>query len=103
PPSGLHPAGPAGTLPDPRTRGAGGAAVPGRQVVRSVYRGVQAGLQQQRQRPRQPPGSERMTTIETVTAPRRKRRVFLWVFLAIQALFVAWLVTGLATVHTGPS
>ena len=36
-----------------------------------------------------------------VRAPRKKRRVFLWVFLAIQALFVIWLVTGLATVHTG--
>jgi hypothetical protein len=33
--------------------------------------------------------------------PRKKRRVFLWVFLAIQALFVVWLVAGLATTHTG--
>jgi hypothetical protein len=36
-----------------------------------------------------------------VRAPTKKRRVFLWVFLAIQALFVIWLVTGLATVQTG--
>jgi hypothetical protein len=36
--------------------------------------------------------------------PRRKRRrVFMWVFLAIQALFVLWLVVGLATVHAGPT
>ena len=28
--------------------------------------------------------------------PRRKRRVFLWVFLAIQALFLIWVITGLA-------
>ena len=31
--------------------------------------------------------------------PRKKRRVFLWVFLAIQALFVIWLITGIAGVH----
>jgi Protein of unknown function (DUF2510) len=35
-------------------------------------------------------------------SPRRKRRrVFMWVFLAVQALFVLWLVVGLATTHTG--
>jgi len=32
---------------------------------------------------------------------RRKRRIFLWVFLAIQAIFILWLVVGIATVHTG--
>lgn len=32
---------------------------------------------------------------------RKKRRVFMWIFLAIQALFVLWLVVGLATTHTG--
>jgi hypothetical protein len=35
--------------------------------------------------------------------PRRKRRIFLWVFLAIQAAFMLWIIVGLATVHTGPS
>jgi hypothetical protein len=35
--------------------------------------------------------------------PRKKRRVFLWVFLSIQALFILWLVVGLATTHTGPT
>lgn len=35
--------------------------------------------------------------------PRRKRRIFLWVFLAVQALFILWLVVGLATTHTGPT
>jgi hypothetical protein len=36
--------------------------------------------------------------------PRRKRRrIFMWVFLAIQALFLIWLVVGLATVQTGPT
>ena len=32
---------------------------------------------------------------------RRRRRVFLWVFLAIQALFLIWIITAVATVHTG--
>lgn len=36
-------------------------------------------------------------------ALRKRRRVFLWVFLAIQAIFIIWLVVGLATVHTGPT
>jgi len=35
--------------------------------------------------------------------PRKRRRVFLWVFLAIQALFVVWIITAAATVHTGPT
>ena len=33
---------------------------------------------------------------QPAAAPRRKRRVFLWVFLAIQALFVIWVITGAA-------
>lgn len=36
-------------------------------------------------------------------APRKRRRVFLWVFLGIQALFVIWIITAVATVHTGPT
>ena len=48
-----------------------------------------------------------MSTTQTETVPtatpRKKRRVFLWVFLTIQALFILWLVVGMATVHTGPS
>ena len=35
------------------------------------------------------------------TAPsRKKRRVFLWIFLAIQALFVVWIIAGSAS--SGP-
>ena len=34
-------------------------------------------------------------------APRRKRRVFLWVFLAIQVLFLIWIIAGAAS--SGPS
>jgi hypothetical protein len=36
-------------------------------------------------------------------APRRKKRIFLWVFLAIQALFIIWIIAGLATKPGGPS
>ena len=39
--------------------------------------------------------------IPATPSRRRKRRIFLWVFLIIQLLFVVWIVTGLATVHTG--
>jgi hypothetical protein len=34
---------------------------------------------------------------------RKRRRVFLWVFLAIQALFLIWIIVAVATVHTGPT
>jgi hypothetical protein len=49
-----------------------------------------------------------MTTMTNPPAPatapaRRKRRVFMWVFLAIQVLFLAWLIIGLVTIQTGPS
>lgn len=36
---------------------------------------------------------EQTTTTEAV-APRKKRRIFLWVFLAVQALFIIWLIAG---------
>jgi hypothetical protein len=36
--------------------------------------------------------------------PRKRRRVFMWVFFALQALFLIWLITGLVgTGHTAPS
>ena len=34
--------------------------------------------------------------------PRRKRRVFLWVFLAVQALFIIWLIVGISSA-SGPA
>lgn len=34
---------------------------------------------------------------QQTAAPRRTRRVFLWVFLTIQVLFIVWLIAGLAT------
>jgi hypothetical protein len=34
---------------------------------------------------------------QQAAAPRRKRRVFLWIFLAIQVLFIVWIIAGIAT------
>jgi len=37
-------------------------------------------------------------------APRKKRRVFLWFFLAIQLIFLVWIIVGAASAgHTEPS
>jgi hypothetical protein len=36
-------------------------------------------------------------------APRKRRRVFLWVFLAIQALFLIWIIAGVASKPGGPT
>ena len=35
--------------------------------------------------------------------PRKKRRVFLWVFLAIQVLFIVWIIAGAASGNPGVS
>ncbi|MDI3403839.1 hypothetical protein [Streptomyces cavernicola] len=34
--------------------------------------------------------------------PRKRRRVFLWVFLAIQLLFLVWVITGAASAGGTP-
>ena len=34
-------------------------------------------------------------------APRKRRRVFLWVFLTLQALFILWIVTGTLSSGSG--
>jgi hypothetical protein len=34
---------------------------------------------------------------------RKKRRVFLWVFLAVQAAFIIWIIAGLASHPAGPT
>jgi hypothetical protein len=39
----------------------------------------------------------------TTLKPRRKRRVFVWVFLALQALFLLWIIVAVTTANTGPS
>lgn len=36
-------------------------------------------------------------------APRKKHRVFMWVFLAVQVLFLIWVITGIASHPAGPS
>jgi hypothetical protein len=35
--------------------------------------------------------------------PRKRRRVFMWVFLAIQVLFLIWVITGVASHPAGPT
>lgn len=35
--------------------------------------------------------------------PKKKRRVFLWVFLAVQVVFIAWLIGGAASMHGVPA
>lgn len=74
---------------------------PGYQPPPSYAPGPSYGQYQQPYAPR--PGAYQYPPTHAYQKPRRRRRVFLWVFLAVQALFVAWLVTGLATVHTGPT
>jgi hypothetical protein len=44
-----------------------------------------------------------LTPVAPAAPPRRKRRIFLWVFLAIQIIFLVWLITGLFTDQTGPT
>lgn len=43
------------------------------------------------------------TTTYQQAPPRKKRRVFLWVFLAIQAIFIVWIVAGAATSTAAPA
>jgi len=38
-----------------------------------------------------------------IAPPKRKRRVFLWIFLAIQAIFIAWIVAGSFSHPAGPT
>ncbi len=37
------------------------------------------------------------------TPPKRRRRIFLWAFMAVQVLFVLWIVTGIASGGGTPS
>ena len=36
----------------------------------------------------------------TASPPRRRRRVFLWVFLAVQAIFLVWVIGGSVSGHS---
>jgi hypothetical protein len=40
---------------------------------------------------------------QQVMPRRRNRRVFMWVFLVIQVIFLVWIIAGVATAHTGPT
>lgn len=51
----------------------------------------------------EPSTSPRQRRHSSQQAPRKRRRVFLWVFLGIQALFIIWIIVGVATTHTGPT
>jgi hypothetical protein len=47
-----------------------------------------------------------MSTTDSITtapveAPKRKR-VFMWAFLGIQALFLIWIIAGIASAHNAP-
>lgn len=35
--------------------------------------------------------------------PKKKRRIFMWIFLAVQALFVIWVISGASTGSGQPS
>jgi uncharacterized membrane protein len=41
--------------------------------------------------------SHNITTLNTEVPAKRKKRVFLWFFLAIQAIFIAWIIGGIAS------
>jgi hypothetical protein len=35
--------------------------------------------------------------------PRKRKRVFMWCFIALQAVFLAWVITGISTANNAPS
>jgi hypothetical protein len=39
----------------------------------------------------------------TAPKPKRRRRVFLWVFLAIQVIFLIWIIAGVHGATTAPT
>jgi hypothetical protein len=42
-------------------------------------------------------------TVGGEVTPKKKRRIFLWVFLAIQALFLIWVISGAASANGTPT
>ncbi len=38
----------------------------------------------------------------TAKAPKKKRRIFLWVFLAVQVVFIVWIVAGVTQAGGSP-
>jgi hypothetical protein len=49
------------------------------------------------------PGPYGMSGPVQAQRPRRKRRVFLWIFVALQVLFLILVIAGVAATKTGPS
>ncbi|WP_405526407.1 OPT/YSL family transporter [Streptomyces canus] len=47
--------------------------------------------------PPQGPAPESPYQGETPPRPKKRRRVFLWIFLAVQILFLIWVITGAAS------
>ncbi|MFF3333721.1 hypothetical protein ACFYWX_29935 [Streptomyces sp. NPDC002888] len=45
--------------------------------------------------PQEPPSSPRQGA--TTPQPKKRRRVFLWLFLAVQIVFLIWVITGAAS------
>lgn len=44
------------------------------------------------------------TTVPVIAPKPKKKRVFMWTFLAIQVIFLIWVITGIASGHgTGSS
>ncbi len=41
-------------------------------------------------------------TVTSDTKPKKKRRIFLWFFLAIQLLFIIWIIAGLGSAGGDP-
>ena len=62
-------------------------------------------MTEQNQPQQYPPGgwNESYAFQPPPTKPKKRHRVFLWVFLAIQALFVVWIISGAASASGTPS
>ena len=52
--------------------------------------------------PQGSPPSQPLRQDSTAPPPRKRRRVFLWVFLAVQILFLIWVILGASTASGTP-
>jgi hypothetical protein len=50
-----------------------------------------------------PPGYGPQQSAQTQPPAPKKKRVFMWFFLAIQVLFILWIITGLQSAGSTPS
>jgi len=41
--------------------------------------------------------------VEATETPKKKKRVFLWTFLAVQALFLLWIIAGASSAGGSPT